>query len=214
MSKKSYDLFLSILRDKSTPMNQFRKAARTLTQLLAQEALEQVKSKEIEIATPMGNATGSILAQKTVLVPILRSGITMVEPFLDYFTTASIGVVGLRRDEQTAIAHLYYENIPPIGPHDQVIMLDPMIATGGTAHATLEILTKKGVRQKQILFVAIVCAPEGIAVLRNSFPEVKIIVAAHDKKLNDKKFIVPGLGDFGDRYFGTDVDLYKKSHLL
>ena len=110
----------------------------------------------------------------------------------------------MRRDEKTAIAHLYYENLPKMRRETPIIILDPMIATGGTAVATLEILTKRGITQDSIVFAGVIAAPEGIAQVKKHFPNVTLIIAVTDEKLNDAKFILPGLGDFGDRYFGTE----------
>jgi len=160
--------------------------------------------KKIQIQTPIDTATGIKLADPIVLVPILRSGITMLHAFTHYFPDASIGVVGLRRDEKTAIAHWYYENLPPLSKKEQVIILDPMIATGGTALETLKKLQEHGVPQEKILFVSMVCAPEGLEAIKAKFDQITIITAAVDDHLNAQKFIVPGLGDFGDRYFGTE----------
>jgi len=197
-------LFLTILRDKHTSRPQFRKAADTLSGILAHEALNHIPMKEITIETPMEKTTGIAIACPVILVPILRSGITMVEPFLHYFYDAKIGVVGLKRDEQTAKAHLYYNNIPPAKSEDTIIILDPMIATGGTGIETIKTVKDKGIKEERIIFASIICSPEGIANVRSYAPNITILTAGIDKRLNDKKFIVPGLGDFGDRYFGTE----------
>ena len=135
---------------------------------------------------------------------ILRSGITMLQPFLEYFPQATVGVIGMRRDEQTAEPHLYYENIPPLQQDQLVLLLDPMLATGGTTVATLKILTERGIKEENVVFVGIVSAPEGVQNLKVNFPQVKTLIAAEDERLNSDFFIVPGLGDFGDRYFGTE----------
>ena len=200
--KQAKQMFMSILRDKNTSRSEFRQAAEQLTHILAHEAAEFVNTKQVSIETPIGKTTGTVTANPIVLVPILRSGITLLPVFLDYFTDATVGVVGLKRDEKTAVAHWYYENLPPMNGNEQIIILDPMIATGGTGLETLRKLKERGITQDRILFVSIVCAPEGIDVIKSEFPNIKIIAVAIDEKLNDKKFIVPGLGDFGDRYFG------------
>ena len=198
------NLFLTILRDKNTSRPNFRKAADTLSGILAHETLNHIPMKKIEVQTPIEKTIGIKIAHPVTLVPILRSGITMVEPFLHYFYDAKIGVVGLRRDEETAKANLYYNNIPPIEPDDTVIILDPMIATGGTGVETLKILKDKGIKEKNIIFASIISSPEGIDHVRLHSPNITILTAGIDQRLNDKKFIVPGLGDFGDRYFGTE----------
>jgi len=198
------NVFLTILRDKYTTRPAFRNAARTLSQILAQEAMAHIATESVAIETPMEKTTGIKLQPSITLIPILRSGITMVEPFLDYFTDAKIGVVGLKRDEKTAQAHLYYNNIPLIDKNTKIIILDPMIATGGTGIETLKILKEKGIQEKDIIFASIICSKDGIQKVQSQFPNITIITAAVDETLNQKKFIVPGLGDFGDRYFGTE----------
>ena len=192
------------LRDKKITRIEFRAAAERLTHVLAHEAVEYLESKNVSVQTPLAEASGVALTNNIVLVAILRSGLVMLPTFLHYFPRAAIGFVGLKRDEQTALPNLYYENLPQIKKEDQIIMLDPMLATGGTAAATLEILKAKGVEEKKILFVSIISAPDGIFKVNSSFPNVKLLVAAEDEKLNKKFFIIPGLGDFGDRYFGTE----------
>lgn len=203
LMNKAIDLYLTKLRDKNSGRAEFQHNAHMISNLLAQQALLHIKTKEVDITTPIAPTDGLERTQEVVLVPILRAGITMLPAFLQYFPGAAIAVVGLKRDEKTAIAHRYYQNFPPLNKNQQIIILDPMIATGGTGVATLELLKEKGIEQKQILFVSIVSAPEGLTAIKSKFPDITIITAATDEKLNDKKFIIPGLGDFGDRYFGT-----------
>jgi uracil phosphoribosyltransferase len=198
------NIFLTALRDEQTKRPQFRFAASGLAEALAHRTIEHLKVITGLIKTPIAQATGVWFRGDVVLVPILRSGLALLPAFVKYFSDAVVGFVGLRRDEKTAIAQLYYCKLPKIKNEDQVIILDPMIATGGTAIETIQILINKGVAQEQIIFVAVVCAPEGLDKVSKMFPKVKFIVAARDKGLNDKKFIIPGLGDFGDRFFGTE----------
>ena len=202
--EKIKKIFLTILRDKKTSRPEFRKTAHTLSEILAHEAMLHFDTEQFDIETPMAKTVGTKLKPSIILVPILRAGITMVEPFLHYFKDAKIGVVGLKRDEKTAQAHWYYENIPPIEKNTKIIILDPMIATGGTGIEVLKKLKEKGVKQEDILFASIVCSPEGIEIIKSQFPNITILTAAVDEKLNKDKFIIPGLGDFGDRYFGTE----------
>jgi uracil phosphoribosyltransferase len=201
---QAQNYLLSILRNKDTDRATFRKTAHTLSELLAIETLNHIKMKKIDITTPLAKTSGFTIEQRIVIIPILRSGITMVEPFLKFFPHAYVGVVGLKRDEQTAQAHWYYENIPKLNKDDQIIIVDPMIATGGTGFETLTMLQKKGANLNTLLYANMVSAPEGIETIKNSFANITIITASVDSHLNDKKFIVPGLGDFGDRYFGTE----------
>ena len=202
--RKAEEYFLSILRNKHTPRGAFRVAAEQLTTLLAVRALEHVQMKEITIETTLAKTTGLTFDQRIILVPILRSGMTMVEPFLRILPEALVGVVGLRRDEETAKAHWYYENIPPLKTTDQVVIVDPMIASGGTGMQTLELLHKKGADMKKLLYVSMVSSPEGIQEIKKAFDTITIITAAEDTELNAQKYIVPGLGDYGDRFFGTE----------
>lgn len=128
----------------------------------------------------------------------------MLPMFLSFFSDARVGIVGFRRDEETAKAHGYYVNIPSFSSSDQIIILDPMIATGGTAAATIALLLGRGAQEENILIVALFSATPGLRTLRSAYPQVNILVAAEDPHLDQRQFIVPGLGDFGDRFFGTD----------
>jgi uracil phosphoribosyltransferase len=202
--KHAKQICMTLLRDKNSSRPVFRQAAHRLAQILAHEAAEHLATAQTKVQTPVGTATGTQLTRPIVLVPILRSGITLLPAFLEFFTDATVGVVGLKRDETTAVAHWYYENFPPLKGNEQIIILDPMIATGGTGTEVLAHLAKRGVTQDRILFASIICAPEGLKVIRDQFPDITIITASIDDHLNATKFIVPGLGDFGDRYFGTE----------
>lgn len=195
-------LYLSQLRDKDTGPASFRKAAHQLTHLLAYEALSHLDAKSYSIQTPFDHTTGAHITYPITLVPILRSGLSMLPVFLSYFTDASVGVLGLQRDKKTAETHQYYCNMPQLTPKHRVIILDPMIATGNTACTAFDIILKY-VPIEQILFVGIISATQGINAIKKAHPKAHIIVAGQDTQLNDKNFIVPGLGDFGDRYFGT-----------
>lgn len=201
--KQAETYLLSILRNKNSDQATFRNAARNISQLLALRALEHIKMKRVNIDTTLAQTEGLVLPKRVVIIPILRSGITMLEPFLTIFTDAIVGVVGLRRDEITAQAEWYYHNIPPLSKTDQIIVIDPMIATGGTGYETLTMLEKLHANLTDALYVSIICAPEGTAHINQHFPDVTIITASCDSHLNDNMFIVPGLGDYGDRYFGT-----------
>ncbi len=195
---------MTVLRDKNSSRSAFRQAAQQLAQILAHEAAEHLATTQTKIQTPIDTTAGVQLQRPIILVPILRSGITLLPAFLEFFTEATVGVVGLKRDEKTAVAHWYYENFPPMTGNEQIIILDPMIATGGTGVEVLAHLAQRGVTQDRILFASIICAPEGLKVIRDQFPDITIITASIDDHLNPTKFIVPGLGDFGDRYFGTE----------
>jgi uracil phosphoribosyltransferase len=196
--------YMTMLRNKETPKAIFREAAHRVADLLAYEVAQFIMMKSVKIQTPIAGTEGLSYAGSIMLVPILRSGMAMLPSFLHYFPEASIGVVGLRRDEKTAHAHRYYCNLPAIDAQTQIIIIDPMLATGGTAIATIALLREQNVSDEQITFVCMVSAPEGIAALRSFAPQMHFITASEDEGLNNNKFIVPGLGDFGDRYFGTE----------
>lgn len=196
-------ILLTTLQDKNSTISEFRKASKSLCFILAGEASKYIEKDEIKIETPIAKADGYKIKNEIVLVPILRSGIAMLEPFTNYFENASVGFVGLQRDEKTAIAKLYYYKLPKTKNNQKVILLDPMIATGGSACDALKILKEHNVDEKNIIFVAIIGAKEGVNRVKKEYPNINIIVSHIDEKLNDKKFIIPGLGDFGDRYFGT-----------
>ncbi len=197
------DVLITTLRDKMSSRAAYRDATDKLASLLALEAADWLPQKSVRVETPVGETEGVQLSGKIILVPILRSGLALLYPFLRYFPEASVGFVGMRRDEKTFEAHNYYKNIPQIGREDHVVILEPMIATGGSGMATLDILQEMGASPEKILYVSVIAAPEGLMLIRSKYPAVKMIVAQTDKTLNAAKFIVPGLGDFGDRYFGT-----------
>lgn len=198
------NLLITKLRNKNTSRAEFRYSAMQLASLLALEAESIIETQKINIETPITTTTGLQIKKDIILIPILRSGLALLPAFIEHFPNSAVGVVGMKRDEKTAIAHLYYKNIPKISDSDQVIILDPMIATGGSGTDTIKIITDMGVDQKQIIFVGIIAAPEGIKVMKQAYPDIKIIVAITDEGLTSKKFITPGLGDFGDRFFGTE----------
>ncbi|MFH1644609.1 MAG: uracil phosphoribosyltransferase [bacterium] len=196
-------ILLSVLRNKNTNIAQYRNTSEKLGLILAQETSQFLEKKEKVVETPMAQTTGIELKNNTVLIPILRSGLVLLNPFLKYYETAKVGFVGMKRDEKTAIPHLYYKNLPKIFPADDIIILDPMIATGGSGSAALEILKEEGIKEEKIIFVSVIASEEGISNIKNKFPKIRLTTVETDKELNAQKFIVPGLGDFGDRYFDT-----------
>lgn len=191
---------LTRLRDASTEPAQFRALARQLTLLLAVEATRDLPVREHTVQTPLETTQGHSLAQPIVAVPILRAGLGMLEAITELFTDVRVGYIGLERDETTAVARAYYCKLPPIGA-SRVLLLDPMLATGGSAAQAIEVLLKAGAQD--IVHVCVVAAPEGVRLLNERFPQVRIVAASIDRGLNDRKFILPGLGDFGDRLYGT-----------
>ena len=192
---------LTLLRDKGTDHKQFRELIRELAILLAYEATADLGLEETSVTTPMGVAEGYRLTENIGLIPVLRSGLGMVEGLWEMMPGAQVWHIGLYRDERTLRPVEYYNKLP-VHPSVQVcLILDPMLATGGSAVATVDVLKRWGARR--IKFVGVIAAPEGIEALTTAHPDVPIHVAAVDERLNDIGFIVPGLGDAGDRQFGT-----------
>lgn len=192
---------LSLLRDKHTEPKKFRELIRELAILLAYEATQDLAVKPVSVETPLGTAQGHMLAENIGLVPILRAGLGMVEGIWEMMPSAEVWHIGLYRDERTLRPVEYYNKLP-VAPTVQVcLILDPMLATGGSAVATVDILKRWGAQR--IKFVGVIAAPEGIENLSTRHPDVPIHVAAVDERLNEVGYILPGLGDAGDRQFGT-----------
>jgi len=191
---------LAELRDKSTAPEQFRRLAHRVALLLAAEATRGLAVREAVVETPLEKTTVRRIVSRVVAVPILRAGLGMLPAFLEIVPEASVGYLGLERNEETAVARRYYDKVPDLGGAD-VFILDPMLATGGSAAMAAEGFRGHGVRRVSLL--SIVAAPEGVAHLEKVAPEVTLHAAALDRELNDRKYILPGLGDFGDRLYGT-----------
>jgi uracil phosphoribosyltransferase len=189
------------LRDSTTGTDTFRRHARLLTLILAFHVLEDLPTREVRVDTPLENAPGRVIGRNVIFVPVLRAGLAMLDAMSDFVPGSKVGFVGLERDEETAIAHSYYQKLPAQLADAETIILDPMLATGGSALATVELLKQNSA--ESIRLACVVAAPEGIALLREKHPDVRIYTAVIDRALNERKFILPGLGDFGDRYFGT-----------
>jgi uracil phosphoribosyltransferase len=192
---------LLTLRDASTPPEIFRQVATRVSVLLAAEALRDLPTVAADVVTPLGPARGSRVATDVVVVPVLRAGLGMLEAVLELLPGARVGHIGLQRDEITAVASQYYSKLPRDLDRSAVLMIDPMLATGGSAVAGLDLLRRAGART--IRLICIVAAPEGIALVERHHPEVAIYTPVVDRALNAQKYIVPGLGDFGDRLYGT-----------
>lgn len=192
---------LALLRDVQTEPKRFRELAREVTWLLLYEATENLTSVERPVTSPMGSTMGKILVEEIAFAPILRAGLTMVGPALEMIPTAHVWHIGLYREEETLQPIEYYTNVPEKATAGVVFILDPMLATGGSAVAAADILKRTGVRN--IKFVGLIAAPEGIKRLSSAHPDVPVHIAAVDECLNEIGYIVPGLGDAGDRLFGT-----------
>ncbi len=192
---------LTILRDVSTDTAEFRSALKRIAVILAYHALKELPQKTFEVETPIKKTTGYDIDQDVMVVPILRAGLGLSDALLQFIPDAKIGHLGMYRDEETLEPVDYYSNIPEGVTKDMVLVVDPMLATGGSADDALSFLKKQGARH--LRFVSLICAPEGLKRMEETHPDVQIITAAIDEELNDDAFIVPGLGDAGDRYFGT-----------
>jgi uracil phosphoribosyltransferase len=189
------------LRDKRTPPEHFRRAATRISVLLAAEALKDLPTQDVTVETPLGPAPGRTLGPDVVVVPVLRAGLGMLDAVLELVPGARVGHIGLQRDEMTAVASQYYSKLPPRLGSSHVLIIDPMLATGGSAVAGLDLLARAGATA--IRMICIVAAPEGVSVVQQRHPNVEIYTPVVDRQLNEHKFIVPGLGDFGDRLYGT-----------
>jgi len=194
-------LHLTRLRDVNTSPAEFRSLVRRVATILAAAATDDLRLKKTTVQTPLATAPGYELAERISLVPILRAGLGLVDPLLDLIPDAEVWHLGLFRDEETARPVEYYQKLPESDPPDVALVVDPMLATGGSASLALDVLQRWGV--PRIRLVVLIAAPEGIAAVREKYPETEIITAQVDEYLNDQKFIVPGLGDAGDRLFNT-----------
>jgi len=192
---------LSILRDASTPPEVFRRMAVRISLLLTAEATRDLPATGTTVLTPLGPAAGRRVTGDVVVVPVLRAGLGMLDAILELIPSARVGHIGLQRDELTAVASRYYSKLPSALRDSFVLMIDPMLATGGSAVAALDMLREAGAHE--VRMICIVSAPEGIALVERHHPDVHIYTPVIDQGLNDHKFIVPGLGDFGDRLYGT-----------
>ena len=192
---------LSIIRDEKTGTKDFRETVSEIGMLMAYEITRDLPTVKVDVKTPVGIAHCEQLKKEVVIVPILRAGLGMVDGITKLIPTAKVGHVGLYRDEKTLEPHEYYAKFPPCITEASVLVVDPMLATGGSACHAIDVLKRRGVTD--IVYVGLVGAPEGVKRLQKEHPDVNIFLAALDEKLNDACYIVPGLGDCGDRLFGT-----------
>ena len=188
------------LRDRLTEPDEFRELARKVIMLLLYEATADLPVRHTTVQTPLKEAHATLVEREVVAIPVLRAGLGILGPALELLPRVSVGYIGLERDEETAVARIYYQKLPNL-VGKVPLLLDPMLATGGSAAQALDLIKEAGGRDPRM--VCVVAAPEGVKVLEERHPEVLIFAAALDEGLNDKAFIVPGLGDFGDRLFGT-----------
>lgn len=192
---------ITLMRDVDTKPKQFRELVNEITEFLAIEILRDLRTIEIPVTTPVAKTIGVKIEDKIVIVPILRAGMGMLDAMLHVLPYAKVGILGMRRDESTAEPIPYYAKVPPAKSDELAIVIDPMLATGGSACDAFSQLKELGYRR--IAFLNLIAAPEGIAKVEREHPDVPIFTAAKDDYLNDRHYIVPGLGDAGDRIFGT-----------
>lgn len=193
---------LAIIRNKETDTKKFREIIQELATLMAYESFKDVPTQEIEVETPLEKTTQTVVKENSIaIIPILRAGLGMVEGVLTLFPAAKVGHIGLYRNEETLEPHEYYCKLPANIEDKVVMVLDPMLATGGSSVAAIELLKKRGC--KKIKLMSIIAAPEGVKKVAESHPNVEIYVSTLDRGLNEHGYILPGLGDAGDRIFGT-----------
>ena len=188
------------LRDRTTPPEEFRVLARKVITLLLYEATADLEVRRGTVQTPLAQADAISIEHEVVAIPVLRAGLGLLAPVLELLPRVSVGYIGLEREEATAVARIYYQKLPDL-VGKVALLLDPMLATGGSAARALDLIKEAGGRDPRM--ICVVAAPEGVKALEERHPEVDVYTAALDEKLNDKAYIVPGLGDFGDRLFGT-----------
>jgi uracil phosphoribosyltransferase len=192
---------LAIIRDQETGHKRFRELATEITQFLCYEALKNVRTTEVKVNTPVAEATCRKIDTDIVVIPILRAGVGMLDGILDLLPTARVGFVGMYRDEETKQPVSYYDKLPYQVKGGTCIIIDPMLATGGSTVAAIELLKQEGATN--IVVICIVTCPEGLAAVDAAHPDVTVYTAAVDDHLNERSYIVPGLGDAGDRLYGT-----------
>jgi uracil phosphoribosyltransferase len=192
---------LALIRDQDTGHKKFRELATEITMFVGYEALKKVRVRKVDVQTPLAKAECHVIADDLVVVPILRAGVGMLEGMLGLVPTARVGFVGMYRDEETKQPVVYYQKLPESTQDGLCIIIDPMLATGGSTVAAIELLKENGAAN--IVVVCIVTCPEGLKTVEEGHPDVEIYTASIDDHLDDHKYIVPGLGDAGDRLFGT-----------
>jgi uracil phosphoribosyltransferase len=192
---------LTRLRDQRTQSQEFRRLLGEIAALMLYEATRSFATRFASVQTPLARASGARLKREVVLVPVLRAGLGLLEAILQLIPDARVGFIGLKREETTLRAQFYHQSLPRKLGRFEVILIDPMLATGGSAVAALDLLSEQGA--KHVRLVNLVAAPEGVRRVRKSYPKLPIFTAAIDRRLNEKGYILPGLGDAGDRLFGT-----------
>ena len=196
------DILISVLRDRNTSTAEFRKASDHLAHLLCADTLAKLAVGDLPIQTPVGVARGTPMPQDLLLVPIMRAALALLPAFSQVLPNSPVAMIGIERDEATAAPIAYYQKFPEVLPA-QAVIIDPMLATGGSACLAAQLVLEQGYRPESIYYAGVIAAREGLERLSQVIPTANIMVAVVDPGLNDQKFIVPGLGDYGDRYYGT-----------
>ncbi|HEX6547929.1 MAG TPA: uracil phosphoribosyltransferase [Candidatus Dormibacteraeota bacterium] len=191
---------LAGLRAAETPPDEFRRLSNKIISMLVYEATRDLPVRSTTVQTPLREAEATVIEGEVVAIPVLRAGLGLLGPVLDLLPRVSVGYIGLERDEETAVARIYYQKLPRL-EGKVPLLLDPMLATGGSGAQALDLIKEAGGRQARM--ISVVAAPEGVKVIESRHPDVDIYTAALDEGLNDRAYIVPGLGDYGDRLFGT-----------
>ena len=194
---------ITTLRNRNSSIEEFRQATDQLGTVLAIEADALYPKSSIFIDTPLMQTHGTAFNHDPLLIPILRSGLCLLSPFMRFYPRSTVGFIGVCRNEETAKPELYYSKVPPFKPETPIFVLEPIIATGGSATLAIKKIKELGASENQITLISFIASPEGITAFQKECPEVNVVIAQVDEGLNDKKWILPGLGDFGDRYFGT-----------
>jgi len=192
---------LTRLRDRRTNNQEFRRLLGEVASLMVYEATRSFELSNVSVRTPLERTTGQRLKRDVVLIPVLRAGLGMLEPLLTLIPNARVGFIGLKREETTLQAHFYHQSLPANLRDCEIILIDPMLATGGSALAALELIQRHGGRRLRL--VSLVAAPEGVRAVRRIHPKLPIFTASVDRELNQRGYILPGLGDAGDRLFGV-----------
>lgn len=201
---KYEEILMTQLRNRDTTTQQVRKITEKIGELLVVRVVEALPTQDVIVETPVTTTSGKIIATQIELLSIMRSGDTLLDTFFRHFPDANLSKILIQRNEETAQPEFKYMKLTPtLASGAYVVITEPMIATGGTLTMAISLLIEKGVLEEKIIIAALCAAPEGLKVIYDHYPKVKVAVVALDEKLNEKKYIVPGLGDFGDRYFGT-----------
>lgn len=197
-------ILMTRLRDKNTSITEFREISKKLASLLVLKAAETLPTASIKVETPISKCRGLTYAGSVDLVSVMRSGDAILDTFIDHFPKANISKILVQRNEKTAEAIFKYMKLSPtLNADSHVIITEPMIATGGTLGVVIDLLKERGVKEENIVIASICTCPEGLLVLNEKFPKINVVMTVMDDRLNEKKYIIPGIGDFGDRYFGT-----------